>query len=80
MPTRFSPTALSTRIQKLVEDRQQHADDLALIDQTLLNVSAALSGTPVAPRKGKAVAAVAAPSSRTTGKRRRGRGSFALSC
>jgi hypothetical protein len=79
MQTKFSPTELSARIQKLLEERQQHADALSLIDQTLAGVSVALSGAPAAPPNGKAVTTVAAPASRTIGKRRRGRGHFALS-
>jgi len=76
MPKTISPTDLAARIQKLLEERQVHADAVSHIDQTLAGVSAALSGNGATLGNGKvaAVGAVRAPR-----KRRRGRGHFSLS-
>jgi hypothetical protein len=79
MPTRISPTDLASRIQTLLEQRQVHADAITHIDQTMAGVIAALSGEPAKPQNGKAIAPVASPAPRVKGKRRRGRGHFALS-
>ena len=77
MPKMISPAELPTRITKLLEERQQHADALARIDETLAGINAAL-GSAVASKNGKKPAAAqAAP--KVPGKRRRGRGHFALS-
>jgi ferric-dicitrate binding protein FerR (iron transport regulator) len=65
-------TALPQRIQKLLEERQQHAGAITRIDATLAAIGAALKGPSVpspAPN-------TAAPKTR---KRRRGRGHFAMS-
>jgi ferric-dicitrate binding protein FerR (iron transport regulator) len=65
-------TTLPQRIQKLLEERQQHADAISHIDATLAAIGAALKG-PSAPSP-----AGNAPVPKTR-KRRRGRGHFAMS-
>jgi hypothetical protein len=71
MPT-LPTTHLPNRIQKLIEERQQHADALVRIDHILGGVAAALNGTSAVSPNGK-VPAVKGK------KRRRGRGHFAVS-
>jgi hypothetical protein len=40
-----SPADLTARIQQLLDDRQQHADALGAIEQTLAQIGAVLGGT-----------------------------------
>jgi len=74
-------TTLPNRIQKLLEERQQHADALTHIDQVLAGVNATLSGAPVASLNGKkpVVVVAQAPAVIKAKTRRRGRGHFSLS-
>jgi hypothetical protein len=77
-----STANLTQRIQHLLEERQQHAEALARIDQILGGVSAALKGASVASANGKnLVAGSLAPQSPAVKgkKRRRGRGHFSMS-
>jgi hypothetical protein len=64
-------TTLPQRIQKLLEERQQHADAITRLDQILGGIGAALKGTSVPATTTNAPAAKR--------KKRRGRGSFAMS-
>ncbi len=79
-----SVDSLSSHLEKLVSDRQHHADAIAMIDETLSKVSAAL--TAVGGRATHQPAAMAssshggearAPRRKGTGKRR-GRGSYEM--
>jgi hypothetical protein len=72
-------TDLPNRIHKLLEEREQHANALAHIDQILAGVSATLKGAPVESMDGKKPAATAAPAAVKGKKQRRGRGHFAVS-
>jgi len=79
--TSISTSQFPQRIQQLVDERQQHADVLARIDQILGGIGAVL-GRAAASTNGKKL--VAAPASTQAPavkgkKRRRGRGHFALS-
>jgi hypothetical protein len=76
MPT--SPAIdLPSRVQKLLEERQQHADALDRIDQILAGITATLTGIAVTSSGGSKPPA--APVAVKSKKRRRGRGHFALS-
>jgi hypothetical protein len=71
-------TDLPNRIQKLLEERRQHADALSRIDQILAGVSATLNGGSVASATAKKPAAAQAPAPK--GKKvSRGRSQFAMS-
>jgi len=76
MPT-LPATDLPNRIQKLLEERQQHADSIAHIDHILAGVSETLKGASLASPNGKKP--VAAPVAIKGKKQRRGRGHFAVS-
>ena len=82
MAIALTASQLPQRIQELLEDRQQHADAVAHIDQLLANVGAVLgNGAVITPNGKKPVAAPAATMAPAVKgkKRRRGRGNFALS-
>jgi len=70
-------TQLADHIQTLLAQRKDHVDAIAAIDETLAGVGAALTGT-VAP-KARAAAVKVVAKAPAVGKRRRGRGNFALS-
>ena len=60
MPTKILLPELPTRIQKLLEERQHHADALTRIDQILAGIGAALGATTATPSPAKAVASPSA--------------------
>ena len=70
-------TTLPQRIQKLLEERQQHADAIAHIDQLLGGIGAVLKGMTVPAPSSRTPASAEAPAKRK--RRRHGRGSFAMS-
>jgi hypothetical protein len=70
---------LAQRIQHLVDERQQHTDAIARIDEILGGVGAALGGASASPNGKKVVAAATQAPAPKGKKRRRGRGHFALS-
>jgi hypothetical protein len=77
VPTKISLPALPTLIQKLLEEREQHADALTRIDEVLAGVGAALGGFAAPKANGRAVAA---PTAKTpTAKKRGKRTKFAVS-
>lgn len=77
MATPIPAAELARRIQQLIDDRQQHVDALAQIEETLASVGAALGGAVLNGRKAAATAApMEAPAG--PGKRRRRRGRFAV--
>lgn len=85
MANPISGSSIADRINALLAERETHESAIARIDARLASVGAALGdghGMPPAKRRGrpplalKAASAGAAPS---TGKRRRGRGHFAVS-
>lgn len=73
MPTTSPPADLARRIQQLLEERQQHADALARIDQVLAGVGAALGSTAVARRGGGERAAGSPPAAAAKGPAARGK-------
>ncbi len=80
--TTIPATELTQRIEQLLAERQEHSDAIAQIDETLSGVGAALGGPSMAPLARKSMsapAAVAAKAPAASGKRRRGRGQYALS-
>jgi hypothetical protein len=83
MPNLSSPAAVAQRIQQLLEERREHQEALARIDQTLGRVGAAL-GASINGRPGRkpgrppAAASASAISPATKGRRRQRR-KFAVS-
>ena len=78
MATPIPATELARRIQKLVEDRQQHVDAIAQINQTLAGVGAALGGAVTLSNGRTTAAASVAEKAPPGGKRRRRRGRFSV--
>src|SRR4051812_11361475 len=76
MPVRNTPADLAQRIQQLLEERQQHADAIARIDQVLEGVGAALGNLSPNGRRGRRPAATAAATQAPAKGRRRRRGRF----
>ena len=70
MAKTISPMQLAERIQQLVNERQKHADAIALIDETLSGVAASLTGAaPISSR----AASAANPAAPATKRKRGGR-------
>jgi hypothetical protein len=61
MPTATPPLDLAQRIQQLLDQRQQHADALAEIDQTLARIKAALQPTATSAENSATPQAVQSP-------------------
>jgi hypothetical protein len=76
MPRSASPSALTDRIESLLDERQKHAAAIAAIDETLSEIGRLL-GQPVARFKA-AIAPAAAPAIERKGRKgRRKRGTYA---
>lgn len=79
MPTGIS-AGLTDKLQQLLDERQQHADALARIDETLGQIHSALGSSPNGRRLGRPPGRPSfsvATNGATPKKRRRGRGSYA---
>src|SRR5450755_605316 len=80
VPTKLLLPELPTRLQKLIEERQVHADALARIDQVLSSIGAAMGATIANLPAHKAVTVPAAtPASVAKTRKRRKQGKFATS-
>lgn len=71
MPTTIPATQLGERIQKLVEQREQHTEAIGHIDAMLAGVGAALTGKPAPASKGKPPIPASSAKASTGRKRRK---------
>ena len=82
MSNSLSPTILASRVQQLLNERQQHQDAIEKIDKTLADISALLGTGPAVAKAGRKPAAkpstAAAPAPKPA-KGRRQRAKFAVS-
>ena len=81
MSNSLSPTVLASRVQQLLNERQQHEEAIQKIDKTLADISALLGTGPVAAKAGRkpaAKASVAATPAQKPAKGRRERRKFAV--
>ena len=81
MSNSLSPTVLASRVQQLLNERQQHEAAIQKIDKTLADISALLGTGPAAVKAGRKPAAkpsVAAAPAQKPAKGRRERRKFAV--